>query len=302
MADRWRGLVTLVPWLRREVTAAPTELPLRERAVWVAYASLLGTTNSAQLAQGIAKRIQRDGELLQDLQSRINLAGLAVVSRCAPDVWLCRPSASAIVHDTDLHSIPDAPPRLLRGPGVIEVRRPETGERLWGDYASLGWYDAGGVTMLVGLRYPDGYAVARWTPAWTGQDLEHQLPDAELGSPLIDSIGEQHEFASSAARYLVVLGLLAEAEHSPLRIELDRQERRTRHIYLDDAPARPRIAASSAPAEIPGRAAEQRPVSGHLKRQRYGEGRALTKWIYVERYEARRWFVARWVVSASDVT
>jgi len=58
---------------------------------------------------------------------------------------------------------------------------------------------------------------------------------------------------------------------------------------------------SSAPAaELNGRAAEQRTVSGHLKRQRYGEGRALTKWIYVEQYEARRWFASRWVVSGQD--
>lgn len=297
MADRWRGLVPLVARLRREVERAPRDLALRERAAWVGFASLYGTTDSAE----IARRIDRDdADTAFALQSRINLSTLAILSRGAPDTWLCRPSASAIVHDTDLHSIPTEPPRLLRAPGIVEVRRPETGERLWGDYASLGWYEVEGATFLLGLSYPDGYAVARWTPAWTGQDLDPQLPGAELGSPLIDNLGRHHDFAVAAARYLVVLGLLAEAEDSPLRIELDRQERRTRHVYLGDRPALPRDAASSPSAELPGRVAEQRLVSGHLKRQRYGEGRALTKWIYVEAYAARRWFASRWVVSAPE--
>lgn len=278
MPDRWEGLATVIPRCRRAVSRAPAELPLRERAALVAAE----TFSPATMGQ---------------VGGVINLSALAILSRCAPDTWLCRPSASAIVHDTDLHSIPTEPPRMLRAPGIVEVRRPETGERLWGDYASLGWYEFEGVTYLLGLAYPDGYAVARWRPAWTGQDLEAQLPGTEIGAPLIRSIGEHHEFAVAAARYLVVLGLLAEAEGSPLRIELDCQERRTRHVYVGDRPVRPRDAASSAPAELPGRTAEQRPVSGHLKRQRYGEGRALVKWIYVEQYEARRWFASRWVVS-----
>ena len=88
--------------------------------------------------------------------------------------------------------------------------------------------------------------MAHWTPAWTGQDLEPQLPGSELDSPLIDSIGVHHAFAVAAARYQVVLGLLAVAEGSPLRIELDRQERRTRHIYLSDRPAHRARATSKA--------------------------------------------------------
>lgn len=45
-----------------------------------------------------------------------------------------------------------------------------------GHYASLGWYEFEDATYLLGLTYPTGYAVARWTPAWTGQDIEPQLP------------------------------------------------------------------------------------------------------------------------------
>jgi len=234
----------------------------------------------------------------------VNLAALAILSRCTPATWLCRPSAAAIVHDTDLHAIPGAAPKLLREPGIVEVRRPETGERLWGDYASLGWYEIEGATYLLGLRYPNGCAVARWKPQWTGQDLEAQLPTAEIGSPTINSIGEHHVFAVQAARFLVVLGLLAEVEEGPLRIELDRRERKTRHVYVHDRLARPRDAVHSPPpaAEIDGRVAEDRWVKRHLKRQRFGKGLAEVKWIWVEKYEARRWFASRWVVSEREAS
>jgi len=68
--------------------------------------------------------------------------------------------------------------------------------------------------------------VARWTPQWTGEDLEAQLPGRDVASPLINDVEKHNEFAREAARYLVVLGLLAECEPSPLRIELDKRERR----------------------------------------------------------------------------
>jgi hypothetical protein len=194
---------------------------------------------------------------------------------------------------------PTEPPRLLHAPGIVEVRRPETGERLWGDYASLGWYDVNGTTYLLGLAYPDGYAVARWTQAWTGQDLEPQLPGTELGSPLIDNLGEHHEFATAAARYLVGPRATRRGRGQPAA------DRARPAGPADTARLRRRSAGASAGCSelgTGGRSAGpdrratggQRVVTGHLRRQRHGEGRALTKSIYVEQYEARRGFASRW--------
>jgi len=295
VADRWRGLVDLVPRLRREVERSPAELSLRERAAWVTYASLYGTTDGAK----IAAKFDAEPPDPQLVQSRINLSALAIVSHARPATWLCRPAASAVVHGTDLHSIPDAPPALLRAPGIVETRRPETGERLWGDYASLGWYQIDGAMYLLGLCYPDGYAIARWTPRWTGGELDPELPDLDH-SPLIDDVDEHREFAQQAARYLLVLGLLAEAEHTPLRIEIDKRERATRHVYLGEHVPRSREVETADTDTIEGRVADAVVVSGHLKRQRYGEGRALVKTIYVAGYSARRWVAPRWDVSKRD--
>ncbi len=288
MADRWRGLADLAPRLRRAVERSPAELALRERAAWVTYASLLGTTDPTAIAERI-------GEVdIQELQSRLNLSALAIVSHARPATWLCQSLASAVVHGTDLHSIPDAPPALLRAPGIVEARRPD--KPLWDDYASLGWYQIDGAIYLLGLRYPDGYAVARWTPRWTGGELEVELPDVER-SPLIDDVDEHQAFARQAARYLIVLGLLAESHPSPLRIEVDKATR-WRHVRLGEHPPRPREIETT--DTIDGRVADAVVVSGHLKRQRYGEGRALVKWIYVAGYSARRWFAPRWVVSKRE--
>jgi len=77
--SKWAGLVELVPRLRREVAAAPVDLPLRERAAWVTYASFLGSTDPAQVAAGAAQiaadveRLAPDQrvEVMHDLQSRL---------------------------------------------------------------------------------------------------------------------------------------------------------------------------------------------------------------------------------------
>lgn len=294
LVTRWQGLAELTPALRRFVDRSPVDLPLRERAAWVCYASLYGTTDSDELARRIDPS---DPDTAHYVQSRINLAALAILSRCQPPTWWCRPSASACVHATDLHSIPSEPPRLLREPGIVEARRPETGERLWADYVSLGWYAIDGALYILGLRYPDGYALARWVPRWTGEDLEPELPQVDH-SPLIDDVDQHHEFARQAARYLIVLGLLAEADPSPLRIELDKRERATRHVYLGESAPTPRDPAVA--DEIEGRVAEVVQVRGHLKRQRYGAGREQVKWIYVPSYEARRWFAPRWTVERKE--
>jgi hypothetical protein len=290
---RWHGLCDLMPRCRRAVERSSPALPLRERAAVVTAEVFPGMTT------------------IDDLPGAISVAALAILSNCAPETWLVRPSASEVVHATDLHAIPDQAPRLLRRPGIAETRHPQTGERLWGRYATVGWYPLEGAIYLVGLSYPDGYAVARWTPDWTGQDLEPQLPGLDLASPLIDARGEHHEYAVQAARYLLVLALLVDVADGPLRVELDRKTR-WRHVYPDDRARRPvQSPAPSPPAPIgppttsadPGggtRVVEARPVTGHLKRQRYGAGHALTKWIYVRGYQARRWCAPRWSVTAAD--
>jgi len=278
----WQGLAHFVPRLHRHVSRAPADLPLRKRASWVTYVSLFGIVDEVE----VARRIDlSDSEVEETIRCRFSLSMLAILSRCTPPTWLCRPAASALIHATDLHSIPDAPPQLLQSPGIVETRRPETGEVLWDDYVSLGWYLNDGAIYLLGLRYPDGYATASWTPKWTGAELEPQLPGQVSASHIIGDVEEHSAFARSAARYLVVLGLLAEVEHGPLRIERDRGERTMQHVYRDQE----RATTARREVESAARTAHAVEVTGHIKRQRHGPARALTKWIYVTSYEARRW-------------
>ena len=70
-------------------------------------------------------------------------------------------------------------------------------------------------------------------------------------------------------------------------------------MQLGERTPRPREAVETEET-IEGRVADAVVVSGHMKRQRYGEGHALVKWIYVAGYSARRWFAPRWKVSRRD--
>lgn len=284
----------MVPRLRKHVLAVVTDedpqppltpkVDLKERAAAIAMMGFGPAAASEQVGT-------------------INLAMLALLTYAQPPTWLVRPSASRIVHETDLHSIPTIAPRLLRRPGIVETRRPETGERLWGDIASLGWYAIGDTYWLIGLAYPDGYFCVRWSPRWSGEDLDEQLPAIDPSALVSqDRQSEYYDFAHQAARYLIVLGLLAESDPTPLRIVIDKsqKERQVRDVYLGpgalDKPP-PSRDPSMPDRLLEGRHAAEVPVRGHLKRQRYGEGNAKVKWIYVQGFSARRWLAPRWLVS-----
>lgn len=222
----WSGLTRLVPLFRDEATQPHGNLSLHERA------------------EVVATRTRGEAEVRAH-RTLVNIAALAIASRGSPSTWLCRPSASALVHSTKLHSIPHSPPGILRSPGIVEVRRPETGERLWGDIVSLGWYTVPGedqtpprsadAIYLIGIQWPYGAVSARWEPDWTGGEIESRLPLLDPSPQIPNDLRRMHnEFARHSVCYLIALGLLAETNPSPLRIVVDKQalDRKVRHVYL----------------------------------------------------------------------
>ncbi len=281
----WRSLTETVQQLLRLGGTPPPSLDLRRASAWLALRAL-------------------GPEATSTIPAIINCAALAVSMRPRLVVHRLSAGVARTVAETDLHTLPGEPPRLLRGPWLLEARKPE--EPLFGDTASLGGYWLDGAAYLVGLGYPDGVRVARWTPRWREEDLEAGV--AREDSPLICDVDAHHEWAREAARFCVVLGLLLEAEGSPVEVDDDgeggqRRARRSRpggsgrgewvvrRVYLSRlTPARHR--ASEGPVEavdLTGRLPAQVPVRGHIKRQPYGPGQSLRRWIYVEGYEARRW-------------
>ncbi len=209
-------------------------------------------------------------------------------------------AAAARVDGTDLHSLPEAPTRLLRGPWIVEARDPER-ERLFGDTICLAGYPLEGAIFLIGLQAPDGVRVARWRPRWTGGDLPADIPTDS--SVLIDDQDAHREWAREAARWIVVLSVLLEAEGSPVRegeaVPVGGRRRGTptdgpavRRVYLEEV-RRPGGAGAAEGAGTDGKLGLVVPVSGHVKRQRYGAGRTETRWIYVAGYEGRRWVAPR---------
>ncbi len=255
-------------------------------------------------------------EFVEDLDPLFatKLGVLAIKSRGQPATYMTRPSASRVVEETDLCSIPSEPPPLLRSPGIIEARRPETGERLWDDVVSLAWYEAAGVErsppqllpaiVLVGQCWPDRHFVARWQPVWTGEDLDEQMPPLDWGADLLDSVDafEHQRYAKAAARFLVIFGLLEQIDDGPLRFEIDKKTK-TRQVRLRDLSARghrapPLLLQAEVqnPIDPSVRVLGDTMVKGHLRRFRIGEGRAGIRWKYIHDYRSKRWFSPRYTV------
>lgn len=245
----------------------------------------------------------------------LNLAALTVLMRPRLVVHRLTEGAVRLVHETDLHSLPGEPPRLLRGPFVLETKDPARYGLFAGQYgkhtACLAGYAHEGTIYLIGLEWPDGAFVGRWHPDWTARDLDATVtPDME--SPLIADIAAHQWWTRDAARFAVVLGLLLDAERTPVVTETTTERARARRaspggqhppsewivrrIYLRDTwPYRPSAfsAASPQPMDLAGRIPQVVAVTGHLKRQAVGPRYSQHRWIYVRAYQARRWLAPR---------
>jgi hypothetical protein len=237
----------------------------------------------------------------------------AIVLATAPRVVVhqVRPAVAQFVDETDLHSIPAEPPRLLRRSFLFEARRPEAGERLFGNVVAVGGYPVGAAINIFWSTYPNAEGfVAQWRPKWSEAELAATPTPLDV-SPLLEGLQEPGTLgiAGQVGRFLIVLGLLLDSENVPLRIEDEQKEIAvgsrsptkkhgsdsgrprwvTRHLFLDE------ISRTSAPTSHTDgvspsdRLSEQVRVRGHLKRQRHGPGLTKTRWIYVPSYEARRW-------------
>lgn len=217
-----------------------------------------------------------------------------------------------LIHDADLRSLPDSPPRLMQSAWLIDTRDPETESLGWptiGDTqtAAVGGYMVDGVYYLVGLGYPDGVMVAHWRPQWGEGEISIPIDN----SPLVDDIEGYVAWGREAARFSLILGLILEAEGAPITIRGDggdeASERRTRHsrhpaaggdwsvrrIILTRLERRRGGVDGDGPSSgidgTVGRIPQQAMVRGHLRRQPYGLRGALRKWVWVNSYEARRW-------------
>ncbi len=305
MALNWEGLSAMTAeliaperWPRADAPEQRRQLVLlsRERELPPAY-------RAAALASA------RYGEaLVQELPSLVNVGALALAIEATPRhvTHSLRPGATHLVHATDLHSLPEAAPRILRAPCIVESSRPD--RPLFGATSSLACYPLGGVLFLVGVDYPDGARTSRWNPQWGERELDAGV-EREVDTSLVDSVEAHHAWAREAARFLVVLGLLLDAEGAPIRKEDEHPKPRgkrgaasgpgpewiTRHVYLDERrpSGAPRAPSEPASAEHGDRLEQAVAVRGHVKRQRYGEAHAKTKWIWVEGYAARRWVAPR---------
>jgi hypothetical protein len=221
-----------------------------------------------------------------------------------------RPSAAALISDTELRSLPSAPPTLLRTPGIAEVRRPAS-EFLCGDVAGMGWYTWEDELYVVLYRPPRGVMVFSLQPQWWQDSLDDIAAAEErnrVGLQQItpEAFARYGSSAMDAFRWLVTFGLLLDAERQPLDIRDEAHEGRRkakkarqarsgpwvvrRYVYLDGSARSPGPGeGGSSSRGTEGLVPVTSRVRGHLKRQRCGPGNAETKWVYVADYEARRY-------------
>lgn len=328
-APGWRPLSELVRDLRKIATLAPLEL-VGELAQRPASVEAMMTPEGHQRDQRTAALVLalRHQGLLGEPQNAqqwaihdralsvvltqpalVDVAELAIAMGQHLVVHAMRPSATRVVHETDLHTLPGECPKLLRRAFVVEADW-QAGRVLWGTTACVGGFlRPDGVIVLIGLLVPDGVTVAYWRPDWGGAlgTVDGQ-EDPDLSKLLLGTERKVLEaWATQAVRYLTVLSLLLEAAGTPLetRDESGQNRRPTsgksqakgqgwtvRYVSLSKA-ATPVATGggggASAPVDTTRLQAETVTVRGHLKRQPYGPGGAMRRTVYVAGYSARRW-------------
>lgn len=243
---------------------------------------------------------------MADVMSRPVLVNIAALALQMDRLTVHRISTGAarLVHETDLHTLPGEPPRLLRSGAIITVRDPER-EALFGDTVELGVYPLGDTIHIIGLQYPDGANHVSWSPTWQEQDLQAGMPPPD-DSPLIADREGHTEWTQQAIRFLLILGIHLDAEDSPMETRDEPVRRRsgrrttsrpaewvTRRVYLGRVAKAVSRGTPTGEDGTAGRIEATVTVRGHLKRQPYGPNRSLRRWVYVESYEARRWIAPK---------
>lgn len=243
--------------------------------------------------------------LAMDMPALVNVAALALsLPRLA--VHQVAPGASHLVQSTTLGSLPTEPPGLMRNAWLIESRRPERGETLFGKTVSLGGYWLEGSIYLLGVLYPDGMAVASWKPGW-GTENQPDLPESDL-SPLVADVEGHTAWAREAALYIVRLGLLLEARESPIETIAPTPKKKSRQhkqkVGRDSGWAVRRVRllhteshfisnpdGASQPTALPKEDRTLLPtiVNGHLRRVAVGVGKKERAWRWIASHEAHRW-------------
>lgn len=308
MGPSWRWLSDELARLRDTALRAGELYTSMDLALLPRYAAALAMERygwSGQLEGGLLLNVA--AMALTTLRSRLTIHRLS-------------DGAARLVRETELRAFPGEPPRLLRGPWVLETRRPEL--PLFGQTSSLGGYPAPGTAgiYLLGFLYPEGARGTLWRPRWEERDLDRFSSGDE--AVLLDDPPEAYrEWAHAAIRFAVVFAALLEAEATILRVSEIRENARgkrvrqengvgswrvERRVYISDEgrvrTVRPRdeAPAGGGPSRA-GQIPERVRVSGHLKRQFYGPGRQGRKWIYVAPYESTRWVSQRplWVTVKS---
>ena len=249
------------------------------------------------------------GDLCKELTVLHNVAGLALASRERLEVHEIRPAVARLIAATDLHTEPSTAPLLLERPFIVESDY-ERREFLFGETWSIGCYQLiPGSWYLVGLVGEGAYAV-RWCPIWRGGEIALGLKTER--SPLIktEEHGDFERWAQEAARWVLIYSLLREADRSPIETAV-REERKVRGKrpkgWDSDGIVRVRVRVTDAVCSVLASDAVREAVSnpekrdgvaalvrvcGHLKRQPYGEGGKLRKWVWIGGYQARRWLAA----------
>lgn len=234
----------------------------------------------------------------------INVAALALSME---RLVVYRPHRSAIdqVDATDLNSHPAAPPRLFHSPFVIESPDPRN-ISLFADVVSVAGYSLDGRWFVIFWRYPDGCGVFEWGAHWQAErDADFDV--VSENSLLVPNKEEWDGLARQSIRFAIILGLLLDADGTPVEQRTEKPQRpearrygqkrapatgwETRHLVV---PAGRRPASEVRPEpqlETTREGLLLKPVEvrGFLRRQTHGPRNSERKWIYVEGFQSRRW-------------
>lgn len=232
----------------------------------------------------------------------VNLGALALAMGTQPLIHELRQDALNLIESTDLRSVPREPPALLRSALIIEAG----GACLFGSTTDLGIYQVPdgryGILGYTGRDMHGDVVFALWKPRWTNDDLT----DPNIIPPVSpDELEPFNGWAQDAIRFVLIYGLLLEAEKTPIVAENKPQPRKRsvkikdqehgrsgwvrRYISLTTRPVTSHESQQAIGEGTDGRVARWRQVTGHLKRQVFGPGRSGRRWIYVEAFESRRW-------------
>ncbi len=205
------------------------------------------------------------------------------------------------IKHTNIENMPNEIPELMKHSFLIEARYDKT---LFDNINSIGGFTYNNeICLLIGTQ-EERFYIQHEKASFDGRKIEdiNLVYDTKISYPqsFLQLKKRKDTFA-----FITILSLMLEAERTPLTLEITSNKGKsktknhtknktktgwiTKRIYIDKNIKYKNSTNTTNVLDKDGKKLKDVTVKGFLRKQHYGKDNLLTKWIYIDSFDSKRW-------------